>query len=92
MGSWTADLSTLLALLVLLAADQSPAAWTSLLGSSQHATGFPQREQKCVSDERCDPFVTSYQKWHSITLLSLVYQKPSLWLAHMEGEGIIHGH
>ena len=36
MCSWTADLSSLLALLVPLAVDQSPAAWASLLGSSQH--------------------------------------------------------
>ena len=41
MCSWTADLSSLLALLVPLAVDQSPAAWASLLGSSQHGNWLP---------------------------------------------------
>ena len=43
MGSWTADLSSLLA---LLAVDQSPAAWASLLGSSQHGNWLPTETAK----------------------------------------------
>ena len=49
MCSWTADLSSLLALLVPLAVDQSPAAWASLLGSSQHGNWLPtERAKVCL--------------------------------------------